>query len=373
MKKRILAMLVVLCMGLTMIPMGVFASVADYNFAHPNGLWRMRYNIWTPAEFALWGYRGTATVIEPTDIPTYPVEHYKSLPGFETWEYEYGITQHTNAGIVLNSDGEYLFTKLASFQKNTWPIDGAWNNHHTEILFTKIALPEGIVAVESFAGQTSLAEVYLPDSLVSFQKVSTVSDGDVELAIFKGCASLATVVFGTGFTTFPSGKKIFEGVDGVDLYFRSDTPPTMSGAAFDGSATINIHYPTTANAAAWSTAFNAVANGATINYASYTNLPVGAQPYYGGGAPADEEITLSFDDTNDEAVIDAPTAGSAVLIIASYSSTGSLVDVYIDDAYDVVASEDRVGLPSGFDKGASVKVMLWNIDGTPVPLAVAGQ
>ena len=117
----------------------------------------------------------------------------------------------------------------------------------------------------------------------------TCRSDDDDTPAFYGCESLGTVVFGTGFTGFPDYSNHFNNVSyGVNLYFRSMTPPALptSFPLFSNNETVNIFYPSGADQALWesTTDWAGSASGVTVNFASYSALPLDARAYYSDGA-----------------------------------------------------------------------------------------
>ncbi len=111
---------------------------------------------------------------------------------------------------------------------------------------SSITMGDGIMAIDSLQGFTSLTDVVFPRSLVSFPVCkgctrlasADVPDGVNQLSAetFSGCTALTEVTLGSGITEI--GAQAFLGCTSLKtLNCTSQTPPTVAADAFVSAAT----------------------------------------------------------------------------------------------------------------------------------------
>ena len=234
---------------------------AANNTATANPTWNYwAENTSVPPQLALQHYKGTDSTLEAADFPL--VLDYAWFTANNAKGWNIATPTYSAFDFLKIAAPDYRINTIRSFDKRGTPAS---------ITLTSVEIPYSLNVIGGycFRDQTSLTEMYLPDSITHIQ-----------VQAFAGCAGVDNFVMSENLAVIDGGSN-FTGVkSGANFYFRGATPPSTVGDILTANATINVYYP-----AGSETAYKAMSWGSktyNITYIEYTELPEAAEIYYAG-------------------------------------------------------------------------------------------
>lgn len=249
-KKRILSILLVLCMVMTLLPTTAWA--ADSDFTIENGV-LTKYNggggnIVIPDEVryirerAFEGCSGLISVLIPnsvTNIGSYAFANCDNLKNISLSNSIHEINVGTFSG-CLSLESLYIPDSVTIIRGNDmsfYPVSGAFENCTSLI---SVRLPEGLDTIESrtFYNCTALKEISIPNSVARIGGDRFGNYYDCPDGIFMNCTSLERVTLPSNLAVLPMNA--FRNCSSItNLNFLPSSISEIQASAFAGCSNLS--------------------------------------------------------------------------------------------------------------------------------------
>ena len=242
--KKLLALLLVLCLTLAMVPATAFAESETSGTCGKNLTWSFDEST------------GTLTISGHGEMEGY--DYYVNIAPWRS------IDQRIENIVILEgvtSIGDYAFDECTSLKSILLPDSLASIGHfvfHGCTSLSSITLPDKLTSIEdcTFRGCTSLSSISLPDRLTSIGNAAFWGCTSLESIVlpdrltsiggcaFDGCSSLKSIVLPDSLSSI--GEEVFTGCNGLESITVSTENRAFSskdGVLFNKNMTTLVAYP----------------------------------------------------------------------------------------------------------------------------------